>query len=400
MSVMSFDVARVRGLYPTLGAGTAHLDGSFSALQPESVIRAIIATLRSSPSQPGSRSERSQRSARSVLSARRAVGDLVGVPAESVVLGHSTAELILRFANLLSRDWRLGDEVTLSRLDTDLNIGAWLRAARSAGGVARWAEVDLETGELPTWQYAQLINERTRVVTVPLGNPATGAVPNVRAIADLAHAYGALVVVDAGAAIPHLALDLTDLGADLLVVSAATFGGPTVGAAAAAPGVLDQLTGEDQLSSPQRFEFGPLSVELLDGVTASIDHLADLDEWASGTRRERIIASLTAAGDYEQRLFERLDGGLRSVPKVTVLGTGDDRLPMAAFTVEGHTPGQVGEFLRRRGVSAWTGPSGLSELLAAYGADEFGGATYVGVMPHTATKEVDLLLDSLEMLTA
>jgi cysteine desulfurase family protein (TIGR01976 family) len=400
MSVMSFDVARVRGLYPTLGAGTAHLDGSFSALQPESVIRAIIATLRSSPSQPGSRSERSQRSARSVLNARRAVGDLVGVPAESVVLGHSTAELILRFANLLSRDWRLGDEVTLSRLDTDLNLGAWLRAARSAGGVARWAEVDLETGELPTWQYAQLINERTRVVTVPLGNPATGAVPNVRAIADLAHAYGALVVVDAAAAIPHMALDLTDLGADLLVVAAATFGGPTVGAAAAAPGLLDQLTGEDQLSSPQRFEFGPLSVELLDGLTASIDHLADLDEWASGTRRERIITSLTAAGDYERRLFERLDRGLRSFRKVTVLGTGDDRLPMAAFTVEGRTPDQVGDFLRRRGVSAWTGPSGLSELLAAYGADEFGGATYVGLMPHTATKEVDLLLDSLEMLTA
>ena len=55
MPVMSFDVARVRGLYPTVGAGTVHLDGSFSTLHPESVIRAIIGTLRSSPSQPGSR---------------------------------------------------------------------------------------------------------------------------------------------------------------------------------------------------------------------------------------------------------------------------------------------------------------------------------------------------------
>ncbi len=333
-------------------------------------------------------------------SARQAVGDLVGVPADSVVLGHSTAELILRFANLLSRDWQLGDEVTLSRFDTDLNVGTWLRAARSSGGVARWAEVDLETGELPTWQYAQLINKRTRVVTTPLGNPATGAVPNVRAIADLAHAHGALVVVDAGAALPHMALDVGDLGADLLVVSAATFGGPTVAAVAAAPGLLDQLSGIDRLSTSQRFEFGPLPVELLDGLTAAIDHLAQLDEWASGSRRERIIASLRVAGHYEQSLYERLDRGLRSVPKVTVLGTCDDRLPMAAFTVDGHTPGQVGNFLQRRGVSAWTGPSGLGELLAAYGADECGGATYVGVMPHTATKEVDLLLGALELLTA
>jgi cysteine desulfurase family protein (TIGR01976 family) len=400
MTVMSFDVARVRGLYPTVGAGTAHLDGSFSALQPESVIRAIIATLRSSPSQPGSRSERSQRATRSVLSARRAVGDLIGVPGESVVLAHSTAELLLLFADLMSRDWQLGDEVVLSRMDTDVNVRAWLRAARSSGGVARWAEVDLETGELPTWQYAQLINEHTRVVTVPLANPATGAVPNVRAIADLAHAYGALVVVDAGAAIPHLALDLTDLGADLLVISAATFGGPTVAAAAAAPGLLEQLDGDNRTGLPQHFEFGPTSVELLDGLVAAIDHLADLDEWASGTRRERIIASLTAAGDYEQSLYERLDAGLRSVAGVTVLGSSDDRLPMAAFTVAGHIPQQVGDYLQRRGVSAWTGPCGLSELLAAYGADELGGATYVGLMPHTAAKDVDLLLNTLELLTA
>ncbi|MCU1658795.1 MAG: cysteine desulfurase family protein subfamily, partial [Pseudonocardiales bacterium] len=168
MPVMSFDVARVRGLYPTVGTGTAHLDGSFSALQPESVIRAIIATLRSSPSQPGSRSSRSQRSATSVLQARRAVADLVGATPDSIVLGHSVASLLLRFATLLSRDWQFGDEVVLSRLDADVNLRPWIRAARAAGGVVRWAEVDLETGELPAWQYEQLINRRTRIVTVPL----------------------------------------------------------------------------------------------------------------------------------------------------------------------------------------------------------------------------------------
>jgi cysteine desulfurase family protein (TIGR01976 family) len=398
MPVMSFDVARVRGLYPTVGAGTAHLEGSFSALHPESVIRAIIGTLRSSPSQPGSRSARSQRSATSVLQARRAVADLVGVTADSVVLGNTLASLLLRFAGLLSRDWQFGDEVVLSRLDADVNLRPWIRAARAAGGVVRWAEVDVETGELPAWQYEQLINRRTRIVTVPLANPATGTVPDVRAIADLAHRHGALVIVDAGAALPHLPLDVGAMGADLLAVSVTTFGGPTMAALAARPGLLLEMEGDVHMPVPQRFEFGPLPVELLDGCTAAVDHLADLDEHATGTRRERIIASVTAAGDYERGLYERLDHGLRAMRGVTVLGTATDRLPMAAFTVARHSPDQVGDFLQRRGVSVWTGPTGMTELMSALGADELGGASYVGLMPHTAAKEVDQLLDVLDEL--
>ena len=194
-----FDVARVRGLYPTLGLGTAYLDGPFSALQPESVIRAIIATLRAAPAQPGSSSARSQRTAKAVHSARRAFADLVGGTPESVVLGTSLASVQLRFSEVLAADWKLGDEVVLSRADTDSLLMPWLRAARASGVGVRWAEVDLETGELPTWQYDDLISSRTRLVTVPLANAATGTVPDVRAIAELAHRHGALVVVDAGA---------------------------------------------------------------------------------------------------------------------------------------------------------------------------------------------------------
>src|SRR6266496_1805928 len=95
---MSFDVARVRGLYPTLGAGIAHLDGNFS-------------TLRSSPSQPGSRSTRSQRAAATVDNARRAIGDLVGASPDCVVLGANVPTLIDRFAGLIVREWQLGDEI-------------------------------------------------------------------------------------------------------------------------------------------------------------------------------------------------------------------------------------------------------------------------------------------------
>lgn len=395
MTVMSFDLARVRGLYPTLGAGTAHLEGPFGALQPESVIRAIIATLRSSPSQPGSRSARSQRTSASVQNARRAVADLVGTTPESVVLGQSQTELLSRFARLLSHDWQLGDEVLLSRMDSDATVQPWLRAARSAGGVVRWAEVDLETGELPTWQYEHLVNALTRIVSVPLGNPATGTVPDVRAIADRAHRSGALVLVDAGAAVPHLPLSLNEFGADLVSFSAATFGGPTVAAVAARPGLLHEIAGDVHAGVPQRFEPGALPIELLDGLTAAIDHLAELSPATPGSRRDRVLEGVASGSEYTQHLFERLDDGLRRTRGVTVLGSTTNRLPVAAFTVAGFSPDHVGDFLQRRGVSVWTGPSGMTELVSSFGADELGGAVYVGLMPYTAHHEVDQLLEGL-----
>jgi cysteine desulfurase family protein (TIGR01976 family) len=395
---MSFDVARVRGLYPTLGAGIAHLDGNFSPLLPETVIRAIITTLRSSPSQPGSRSTRSQRAAATVDNARRAIGDLVGASPDCVVLGANVPTLIDRFAGLIVREWQLGDEIVLSRLDDDSNVRPWVAAAKTIGAIVRWAEVDVETGELPEWQYDRLISRRTRLVTVPLANLSTGAIPDTRRISGLAHAVGALVVVDAGAALPHMPLDMAELGADLLGVAISSFGGPTVGAMVARDGLLYELDEDSTAPVPQRYELGPLPIEVLDGVVAAVEHLSSLDEWASGTRRQRLVSSLTATGEYERQLFAVLDRRLRSIPGVTVLGSPVRRVPLVSFAVDGRKPAEVGDFMLARGVSVWTGANGMGHFMTALGADELGGTVHVGLMPHTTRSEVEQLAHALNEL--
>lgn len=397
-TVRGLDVARVRGLYLSLPSGPASLDGPLSAVQPESVIRAIIATLRSSPTQPGGTSFRSQRTASALVETRRAIGDLVGAAPESVVLGATLGGLHVQFAELLSRDWQLSDQIVLNRLDSDFVLTPWLRAARACGVAVRWAEFDLETGEVPTWQYEHLITPQTRLVTVPLGNPATGTTPDVRAIADLAHDVGALVLADIGAAAPHLPLSLDELGADLMSVDAASFGGPTLSALIARPGLLLDVDEGSHAPAPKRFEFGPLPVELLDGATAAVDHLAGLDDKATGTRRERLQQSIAVAGAHTARLWKHFDERVTALPHVTVFGGTGPRLPVVGFTVARRRPAQVGEFLARRGVSVWTGPSGLSQLMTAFGADEIGGASFAGFMPHTTIGEVDQLLAGLAEL--
>jgi cysteine desulfurase family protein (TIGR01976 family) len=392
---VTFDVARVRGLYPTLGARIAHLDGNFSALQPETVIRAIITTLRAAPAQPGSQSARSQRAAISVHSARRAIGDLVGAGPDCVVLGANVTVLVEQFAARIGPEWRLGDEIVLSRLDQDGALHPWLSAAKTMGAVVRWAEVDVETGELPEWQYDRLITRRTRLVSVPVANLATGAVPNVRRIADLAHAVGALVVADAGAALPHMPLDIIASGADLIAMAIEGFGGPTLGAMVAREGLLYELDEHSTEPVPQRYEVGALPVELLDGVVAAVDHLAGFDEWATGSRRQRLVASLRAAGEYERQLFAVLERRLRATPRVTVLGSPQHRVPLLSFAVEGRKAAEVGEYLKSRGISVWTGATGMSRFMRSLGADELGGTVHAGLMPHTTWAEIEQLAAAL-----
>jgi selenocysteine lyase/cysteine desulfurase len=111
------------------------------------------------------------------------------------------------------------------------------------------------------------------------------------------------------------------------------------------------------------------------------------------------VASVTTAGAYTASLWRRLYEGLSELPAVTILGPAPERVPVVAFSVAGRRPGQVAEELARRGVSVWTGPSGQSALMAAFGADEFGGAVFAGLMPHTTAAEVDQLLDGLTALS-
>jgi cysteine desulfurase family protein (TIGR01976 family) len=312
-----------------------------------------------------------------------------------VVLGANVPTLIDRFAGLIAHEWQLGDEIVISRLDDDSNVRPWLAAAKTVGAIVRWAEVDVETGELPEWQYDRLLSRRTRLVTVPLANLSTGAIPDTRRIADLAHAAGALVVVDAGASLPHMPLDMEELGADLLGVSISGFGGPTVGAMVAREGLLYEIDEDSTAPVPQRYELGELPVELLDGVVAAVDHLASLDEWATGSRRQRLVASLTATGEYERQLFALLDRRLRSIPGVTVLGSPTRRVPLVSFAVDGHKPSEVGDFLQSRGVSVWTGANGMNHFMTALGADELGGTVHAGLMPHTTRSEVEQLARAL-----
>src|SRR5699024_10091380 len=142
----------------------------------------------------------------------------------------SSVVLLRRLASVVSQQWRPGDEVIVSRLDERTNTTCWQRVADGTGAVLRLGEVDIETCDLPAWQYENLVNERTRVVAVTAASGSVGTRPDVATVAEFAHRADALVVVDASHAAGYVPINFDVLDADVIALSGRSWGGPDSGA--------------------------------------------------------------------------------------------------------------------------------------------------------------------------
>jgi cysteine desulfurase family protein (TIGR01976 family) len=391
---MTFPLASVRALYPALADGYAYLDGAAGTQVPQPVIDAIADAYRQGIGNVGGAFPASHRSDAIVAGCRAAVADLVGGHPDGVILGPNMTTLTYRLAGALSRDWGPGDEVVVSRLDHDANVRPWVQT----GATVRWAEADPVTGELPVEQYADLIGPRTRLVAVTAASNVLGTRPDVAAICALAHEAGALTYVDGVHATAHGPVDMKALGADFYATSAYKWAGPHIGAVIADPALLETIRPDKLASSPdtvpERFERGTLAFADLAGVTAAVDHLAAMVP-GTGTRRERLLASMAAAEEHELELFAHLLAGLESMPHVTVYGKPARRTATAYFTVAGRTPREVAEQLAAAKVNVWNGHNYAWELTGVLGIRDSGSAVRAGLVHYNDRSDVDRLLNAL-----
>ncbi len=399
---MGFHVAKVRDSYPALNDGYAYLDGAAGTQTPSSVIDAISHAYVAGLSNAGGMFPASQRADEITAACRDAVADLVGGLADGVVLGPNMTTLTYRMAAALADAWREGDEVIVSRLDHDANVRPWVQAARRAGAVVRWAEPDADTGELPVEQYADLLSERTRLVAVTAASNVLGTRPDVAAITALARAAGAMSYVDGVHATPHGPVDVRALGADFYVTSAYKWSGPHVGALIADPGLLESLRPDKLVPSPDdipdRFELGTPPFADQAGVTAAVEHLADLDESACGTRRERLLTSMAAVEEHERRLFATMLAGLDAMPHVTTYGRAARRTATAYFNVAGLSPTQVASRLAERKINVWNGDNYAWEVTGVLGIRDKGSAVRAGLVHYNDESDVSRLLEAVAEL--
>ena len=391
---MTFDVQELRSHFPALAEGVAHFDGPGGSQVPREVGEAMARTLTAGISNRGSVTAAERRADEVVLGARAAVGDLVGADPGGVVFGRSMTQLTYQLADALAAGWGPGDEVVVTRLDHDANIRPWVRAAEAAGATVRWADFDPGSGELSVDDVVGQIGPRTRLVAVTAASNLLGTRPDVPGIVAAAHDAGALVYVDGVHLTPHAPVDVAALGADFYACSPYKFFGPHHGVVVADPVLLESVHPAKLLPStdqvPERFELGTLPYEMLAGTTAAVDFIAALSP-GEGDRRARVLGSMAAAEEHEERLLGRLLDGLAALDAVTVHGSAARRTPTVLFSLAGRTPHEVYLHLAAQGVNAPGGSFYALEASRWLGLGDTGGVR-AGLAPYTDDDEVERLL--------
>ena len=394
---MTFDVARVRSHFPSLESGVAHFDGPGGTQTPLSVGQAICKTMTGPLANQGTLTQAERNAEAAVDNARSAMADLLGSAPEGIFFGRSMTQITFDIARTLAQNWGPGDEIVASRLDHDANVRPWVRYAQQSGATLRWIDFDPATGHLDISDVESVINERTKLVAITAASNLIGTRPDIPAISKAVHAVGGLLYVDGVHNTPHAVVDFAAMGADFYGCSPYKFFGPHIGVMTASPALLETLHPDKLLPStekvPERFELGTLPYELLAGITAAVDFIADMVP-GTGSRRERIVASQTAADEHEHALNHRLREGLQAMANVTLYSNARQKTPTELFSLAGINSERIYEFLAERKINAPADSFYAIECSRHLGLGD-DGAIRAGLAPYNNVDEIDRLLEGL-----
>jgi cysteine desulfurase family protein (TIGR01976 family) len=392
------DLSSCRSQFPSLeltvaGEPAAFLDAPGGTQVPAQVVLALARHYLEGTSNTGGAFLTSERVDELVARARRRLAEFLGAPAQgSVAFGANMTTLAFALSRALGRVLSPGDEVVVTELDHDANVAPW-RALAERGAVVRTVPMT-EDGQLDMAALEQVICARTRVVAVGWASNALGTVTDLAPVRAWTRAVGALMVVDAVHAAPHLPMDVAALDPDFLFCSVYKFFGPHVGVLYARPGALEALPTDrvapQRERGPERVETGTLNHAALAGAVAAVDFVEGLAEEGS-TPRERLRRAMEDVYAYEHALAAELFDLISSLPGVRVYGPRPGKAPRAptiAFTVAGLTAREVASALGRRGIFVWDGDFYAPGVVRRLGLEARGGLVRAGLAPYNTRAEV------------
>jgi cysteine desulfurase family protein (TIGR01976 family) len=396
----------VRSQFPALerrhnGTPVAYFDGPGGTQVPRSVVAAMSDYLLHHNANTHWAYPTSIETDAALAQAREVLADFVGGRPSEIAFGANMTTLTFHLGRALGRRWSPGDELVVTELDHHANIDPWRRLANERGLTVRTVRFHAETGQLDMQELAAALGPKTRLLAIGAASNAIGTINDVRRAADLAHAAGALVFVDAVHYAPHTLVDVTALGADYLACSAYKFYGPHVGVLWGRQSLIEELDPPRLEPAPayslESLETGTQNHEGIVGAAASVEFLASLGEAA--TRRARLEASYAVLHARHKQLLERLWSGLREVPGVTVYGSppGAPRTPTIAFIVRGMPSDDVARALAERAVFVSSGDFYATTAVARLGHAK-DGVVRAGCACYTTADEVDRLIDGVARL--
>ena len=407
----TLDIAAVRSQFPSLslkdgGQPRVYFDNPAGTQVPQQVIDRTVACLTASNANTGGYFPTTLSVGELVDEAHQACADFYNArSANEIVFGQNMTSLTFHFSRCLGKRFKPGDEIVLSRMDHDANISPWLLLADDLGLIIKWMEFDPGTYEFPDDALTKVLSTRTKLVALGLASNCTGTITDVKHFASQAKTVGALVYVDAVQLAPHVAIDVQDLGIDVLVSSAYKWFGPHQGILWAREDLLVETfayklrpAGDEP---GHRFETGTLSHEGMAGTIGAIEYLEQYGE--GGSRRARIASAWGVLESYERTLTQRLIDNLREFKGLTIRGitsanAAHRRVPTVSFTLEGHVPDTLAKGFAADNIFVWSGHNYAIEPVGKMGLLEMGGVLRVGLAHYNTEAEVDALSRSLHRI--
>jgi cysteine desulfurase/selenocysteine lyase len=397
----SFDVEGIRRDFPILrrtvrGRPLVYLDNAATTQKPQVVIDRIVRYY----TEENSNVHRgvhylSEVATAAYESARTTVKRFLNARDEKeIVFTRGATEGI----NLVAASWGRtnvysGDEVLISAIEHHSNIVPWQLLCDEVGARLHIIPVN-DAGELVMEEYANLLTKRTRIVAFGHASNALGTINPVREMTAMAHAAGAIVLIDGAQGAPHINIDVQDIGCDFYAFSSHKVYGPTgIGALYGRQDLLEAMPpyqgGGDMILSvsfekttynalPYKFEAGTPHIEGAIGLASALDYVAAVG-----------IENIAA---HEQELLAYATARLGEIKGLRIIGTAREKASVISFTLEGVHPHDIGTILDQEGIAIRTGHHCAQPLMMRFNVPATGRASF-GM--YNTKAEADALVEGL-----
>lgn len=372
----TFDVERIRSDFPALhvirnGRPIVYLDNSATSQKPQTVIDRITRYYTSENSNVHRGVHHlSQQATDYFEGARETMRAFINAEdASEVVFTKGASESL----NLVAFSYGLdtlkpGDEVLVTNLEHHSNIVPWQMACERTGATLKVVPID-DAGELDLDAYAEMLSERTKIVGVVHISNAIGTITPVKRMTEMAHAAGAVVVVDGAQAAPHMRVDVQDLGVDFYAVAGHKMFGPTgIGLLYGKREHLESMSpyqgGGSMILSvkfekttynvpPAKFEAGTPNIAGAIGLATAADYVTSV--------------GYEAIEAYERELLDYGTGLLESIDGVRIIGQAREKAGVLSFVMDPVHPHDVGQILDDHNVAVRAGHHCAQPLMERFG---------------------------------
>ena len=393
-----FEVDQVRKDFPILaqkvhGKSLVYLDNGATSQKPRAVIEAIgrYYAAENSNIHRGVH-YLSERATAAYEAARDKVRGFVNARREQeIVFVRGTTEAINLVAQSYGRTFlKEGDEIIVSAMEHHSNIVPWQMLCEQVRAKLRVIPIN-HNGELVTEEYCRLLNERTKFVSITHVSNALGTIVPVKELVRLAHERGVPVLVDGAQAVPHLKVDVEDIGCDFYAFSGHKMFGPTgVGVLYGRSELLEAMPpyqgGGDMISLvtfekthynvlPYKFEAGTPHIAGGIGLGAAIDYLAGLS-W------EQVAA-------HEHELLTYATAALSDIEGLRIIGTAKEKAGVVSFVFDHVHAHDIGTILDQEGVAVRAGHHCAMPAMQRFGVP---ATTRASFALYNTREEIDLLV--------